>query len=713
MFVAIALPTVAIYLAAYVVVTIYLYSHSSATVQRMSRSLAGAHAARFEEHIRKAARVAETTADFVSTVPEVTEEEIYGLLHSIVKGNERVYGAAMAFGSGAFHTNAAPFCPYVFKVPDGISRMNITEEHPGWTEAGDDAQWQWWHAAITNKEGTWTGPYLDEGVGNELMITYSVPFYGSDGEHRGVTTVDMTLEALQRNIGKDKFHEDEDFWVLKQDGEVICRPPLERVDPAELMQRVEVSTNNQANNQDTAGVFRVEGFGDEGDLIVGYDRIPTTDWFFFTHIPANQVLAGMRKSLMVITALTFGALALIVISILWMSGRLARPLVQLTHKVGAISEGDLSVCVDDSRADDELGELARSFNRMTTDLQTHILRLAHEQSERERAEAANHAKSEFLAHMSHELRTPLNGILGYAQLLQRNADLDDRQRKSVDSISDCGEHLLSLINDVLDLSRIEAGRLEVDLAPCDVRALAERVGDMIAHRAADKGVGFRTATAPDVPRGILTDRAKLRQILLNLLSNAVKFTSAGEVVLSVRVEPQDRLAFEVRDTGVGIAEEDMEAIFDAFKQVEAGKAAGGTGLGLAISLRLAKALDGSLQGQSQPGEGSRFTLTLPLEEATVDPADEAPRAERTRPVAAARAPDPTSAEWPTLTPYTAARLREHLAIRNLTGIAALAKELSGDPSAEAAGRLLGELAQTFDFAGMARLADSPDEKETT
>ena len=232
----------------------------------------------------------------------------------------------------------------------------------------------------------------------------------------------------------------------------------------------------------------------------------------------------------------------------------------------------------------------------------------------EQAEEANRAKSDFLSSMSHELRTPLNGVLGYAQILQRDKEATPKQKENLTSIINCGDHLLSLINDVLDLSKIEAGRMDLDEAPCDLNQLIRSISDIVAERARSKDLDFETEVSPEVPRGIVADAPKLRQILVNLLGNAVKFTSEGAVRLKVAETRDRKLAFEVIDTGVGMTPEEAAVVFDPFKQVEAGKAAGGTGLGLAISLQLVEKMGGSLDLETEKGKGSCFRLTLPLNE---------------------------------------------------------------------------------------------------
>ena len=237
------------------------------------------------------------------------------------------------------------------------------------------------------------------------------------------------------------------------------------------------------------------------------------------------------------------------------------------------------------------------------------------QSAMRAAEEANRAKSDFLSNMSHELRTPLNGVLGYAQILERDEALRDRHQANVQSILHCGEHLLSLINDVLDLSKIEAGRMEIHDEPLEVAGLVRRVSDIVSQRAAEKGLNLTVDVADEVPAAIVADRAKLRQILINLLGNAVKFTEEGAIGLRVGVRNGSRVVFRVEDSGVGMTEEELAVVFDAFRQAEGGRKSGGTGLGLAICTRLAEHMGGELTVESEPGRGSVFTLDLPLREA--------------------------------------------------------------------------------------------------
>jgi PAS domain S-box-containing protein len=233
---------------------------------------------------------------------------------------------------------------------------------------------------------------------------------------------------------------------------------------------------------------------------------------------------------------------------------------------------------------------------------------------KDEAERANRAKSEFLAHMSHEIRNPLHLILGYAQLLERDPAVGRTQQKQVGIVRSSGKHLLTLMNDLLDMAKLEARRPEVVEDSFDLRATLDEVERMFAGEATSKGIELAIECAPELPRSILGDGAKVKQILINLASNAFKFTERG----SIRFKASARTIADgailakvvVVDTGIGIAAHDAARIFQPFEQLDAGKRAGGTGLGLAISLGHARLMGGDLTVESGPGVGSTFTVTF-------------------------------------------------------------------------------------------------------
>ncbi len=233
---------------------------------------------------------------------------------------------------------------------------------------------------------------------------------------------------------------------------------------------------------------------------------------------------------------------------------------------------------------------------------------------RDQAESANRAKSAFLANMSHELRTPLNAMLGYAQILEHDSSLGTVQQNKIRIIRRSGEHLLTLINDVLDLAKIEAGRFELVPTPCHLHQVLEGVAEMFEFQAQQKGLEFRhNIKAGDLPEVVNIDDRRLRQILINLLSNAVKFTEKGQIQLNAWFREQD-LFLEISDTGIGMEPSRLTEIFEPFQHsADFSYKFQGSGLGLALTYNLVTLMEGQIQVESQPGEGSLFRVELPLE----------------------------------------------------------------------------------------------------
>jgi signal transduction histidine kinase len=285
-----------------------------------------------------------------------------------------------------------------------------------------------------------------------------------------------------------------------------------------------------------------------------------------------------------------------------LSWSLVGPIRRMDTRLAEISAGDFSGHVNVSNRD-ELGALATNLNRMNDELGRVYAAL----------ESASRHKSEFLASMSHELRTPLNAIIGFSQVLRERmfGEINPKQAEYLDDILSSGQHLLSLINDVLDLAKVEAGSMDLQLSTIALPGVLESSMAMVRERATRHGINAATRIDPSVDL-IQADERKVRQILYNLLSNAVKFTpSGGRVTLSAEAV-EGTVQISVADTGVGIAADDQGRIFDEFYQVGPGKMQEGTGLGLALAKRLVELHGGQLSVESTPGAGSTFTFTLPI-----------------------------------------------------------------------------------------------------
>ena len=378
-------------------------------------------------------------------------------------------------------------------------------------------------------------------------------------------------------------------------------------------------------------------------------KLPGFPWHITAITPTATALATVREQVgMVALALIISLLAIVLILGL-VARQITRPLRILDDRVRQISHGHFTAAPA-IQSNDELGRLANAVARMAgqiADRET-LLRNAHqaleqrvaertaelretntrllnqvdetrrtqralEQANRD-AQLANRAKSEFLSNMSHELRTPLHGVLGYAQILLRDSALTSTQRENLEAIERCGQHLLTLINDILDLTRIEVGQVRLDIQPTDLPRLIEDVELIMAQRARGKGLTLKVELDTKLPPQAMTDAVKLKQILLNLIGNAVKFTEHGSITLKAELTADEQLAFIVRDTGIGIEPGKTESIFDAFTQVGKGRVTDGTGLGLTINQRLIALLGGQpLTVETSLGNGSQFRFQIPYQ----------------------------------------------------------------------------------------------------
>jgi signal transduction histidine kinase len=411
-------------------------------------------------------------------------------------------------------------------------------------------------------------------------------------------------------------------YLVDMTGTVIAHPNVEfmlrrtRVsDPTILA----YSTDPKSDKETRAGLqsASLDGRASYSSMA----SIGTPRWTIVIEQPADVVTAPLRRSL-------FGALAILAVALLmsfivslWYARRLSRPILALEEGAVAFAKGNFKKRMH-VRTGDEIELLAAEFNKMADQLQEYTDSLERRVAEKTaQLEMANRHKSEFLANMSHELRTPLNAIIGFSEVLKERmfGDLNDKQLEYVRDIFGSGQHLLSLINDILDLTKVEAGHMALDIQEFDVAAAVDNCCTLIRERAHRSRLKFTSEVEPDVGKWPADER-KFKQVLLNLLTNAVKFTPAGGIVTLRTWIEGDWLVVSVRDTGIGIAAEDRAAIFKEFHQIPVQGVAKheGTGLGLSLSRRLVELHCGTLTVESEPRRGSTFTARFPGAAGRVD-----------------------------------------------------------------------------------------------
>ncbi|MEH2050147.1 hybrid sensor histidine kinase/response regulator [Nostoc sp.] len=506
----------------------------------------------------------------------------------------------------------------------------------------------WYQIAQKAGKPTWTKPFLGSSV-KTPSIALAQPMYNNNGVFLGVQNSIFRISKIHDFLKALKVAHTGQTFIIDRSGNLIASSKLQEpyiinLKEKTLQQILAVKSESpviRATAQailDRFGSFNTIQQSQQLDfkLPTGRQLVQVSairdgrgiDWLSVVVVPESDFMAQIDANTRNTILLCLGALGLATMLGIYTSRWITDPILKLQQASEAIATGDLNRTVE-VKGINELERLARSFNQMATQLKTSFTELEDRVAERtielqqakEIADSANHAKSEFLANMSHELRTPLNGILGFAQILNRSKSLPDQERHGVNIIHQCGSHLLTLINDILDLSKIEARKLELVPKAIHFPSFLQGIVEICRVRADQKGIDFVYQPDDSFPAGVEADEKRLRQVLLNLLGNAIKFTDEGCVTFKVEVletntdVSMSRIKFQILDTGVGIAADQVHRLFQPFEQVgDQKRQSEGTGLGLAISQSIIQLMGGQIQLKSELGAGSEFffEVTLPI-----------------------------------------------------------------------------------------------------
>jgi len=476
---------------------------------------------------------------------------------------------------------------------------------------------------VARSKGTYLGEvYFRKGSRPHMTISVAEAAPG-----RGVVAAEIDLRFVGDVISNTRVGSAGYAYAIDGRGRLVAHPDinlvLKKTSFASLpqvraaLEGVTLEARSVTTGRDSDG----------REVLSASQSIDRLGWRVFVEEPLSEAFAPLKSAIWRTAFLLVAFLLLAIATSVVLARRLVRPIESIQVAAAKIGSGALNQRIEIA-SNDELGALAEEFNRMAARLQESYSNLEQKVEERTRElaralgaldeksrelEAASLHKSEFLANMSHELRTPLNAVIGFSQALREQlfGEVNEKQEEYLDDILSSANHLLALINDVLDLSKVEAGQVVLEVAPFSLREALERGVLMVRDRATKEGVQVTLAAAPNVD--IVTgDERRIRQVIFNLLSNAVKFTPTGGVVdvSATRVDGEVRIS--VADTGPGIAREDHERIFEEFQQTDAGVEQGeGTGLGLTLSKRLVQLHGGRIWFDSELGNGSTFVFTLP------------------------------------------------------------------------------------------------------
>ncbi len=630
----IILPIVGIYLSVMIFNMLRMQQWTTNNVEQRMRELTSSYVNRFAGHLREAAQIAEITAAYVKNNPRLDSDQIYALLETNLNQYLLVYGSAVAFEPYKYQPNVNLFVRYVYRDGDTLRQADPVSTGYDYTETKQD----YWHIPKTTGKPTWTEPYFDEGAGNILMATYSVPFY-RDGKFTGIATVDIPLEPLRELVDLD-ISKDIKFTVISKAGKYVYSPYPERInksifeigkqDGSEDLLKL---LSNIASGK--TGMEKLSGWTSDEREWIFYEPVELAQWGFVASITEKLALSAVQEQFNRNLYLLIISLVLIIASLWFLSVQISRPISQLSNVVSEIARGNLNVRAEMKR-NDEIGELAGAFNEMSQKLsereqalQEYSEQLKEMVEERERLneelEQKNRELEQIVYVTSHDLRSPLVNIHGYSKELENSikeimstlenkgvsSEIMEKIDPFVKSIPESYEFISSsisrmelLLNGLLQFSR--SGRVELKREGLDMNRLMSSVFTSFEFQAKEKGAKLEISELPPC----IGDEIQINQVFSNLIGNALKYLDHERLgIIRVSGNREDGLSvYCVEDNGIGIAPEYHKKIFEIFNQLD--PAIGGEGLGLSIVHRMLERHNGKIWIESEEDNGSRFYISL-------------------------------------------------------------------------------------------------------
>lgn len=575
---------------------------------------------------------------YFASVIKSSDENIYSISYGLENGD--YYGARRngnnnieIYRSNA-ETNGHSF---YYAITEDMTQGKFVEDYGKFDPRTRD-----WYRLTKEAGKPIFAPIYKHFIKDDLVLTSAYPIYNKEGNLQGVLGTRITLSSLNNYLKELVADRMATAYIVERNSGNLVANSLDHKSIQSFSngtyKRISIDTiENKAileayENYKKTAENKVIKETENGNLhikLTEYNQ-DGVDWLIITAIPDSQLTTEINKNIQTAIILSIIALFLSMGIYKKMTDVILEPINNLIDTAENFSKGGLLQRAKIYK-NDEIGNLSRVFNIMAEELYKHIHHLEKKVKERTteiekanmelkyakiEADKANEAKSEFLANMSHEIRTPLNAVIGLSELLS-NTIKDEKQQNYIKTINIAGNSLLLIINDILDLSKIEAEKMELQYKPLTLHTIFKEIETIFMQKIHSNEIEFLVDIPDDIPKLILFDEVRIRQILLNLVGNAVKFTEKGYVKLSIKTMPSNTsdmsridLHLSVEDTGIGIPESEKEKIFEAFTQIsgQSVKKYGGTGLGLSITKKLVEMMNGKISIESEVGTGSIFHI---------------------------------------------------------------------------------------------------------